>query len=160
MTAVLLAAVVLTAGGSEGQVAQRPNIVLLISEDNAVHFMDHFYAGGTEMPKLESLAAEGITFDRVFSNSPVCSVSRTPLINAVYAPRTATHHHRRIELVDMPDGWEMFPFYLREVGYYTVINGKKDFNMIEGEAWDADGPQAHWSTCGPSHEPRSCFCLQ
>ncbi len=44
----------------------------------------------------------------------------------------------------MPEGWEMFPYYLREDGYYTVKNGKKDFNMIEGEVWDEDGGQAHW----------------
>ena len=146
MLAVLLATAVLLVTGAAGQTAGRPNVVVLVSEDNAVHFMDHFYAGGAEMPNLEALAAEGITFDRVFSNSPVCSVSRTTLINGVYAPRTATHHHRRIEFVDMPDGWEMFPYYLREVGYHTVINGKKDFNMIEGDAWDADGNQAHWNS--------------
>ena len=122
----------------------RPNIVLLVSEDNSVHFMDHFTPGGAKTPNIESLAEGGITFDRVFSNSPVCSVARTTVINGVYAPRTATHHHRRIEFVQMPVGWEMFPYYLRQEGYYTVKNGKKDFNMIEGDVWDEDGGQAHW----------------
>ncbi len=122
----------------------RPNFVVLVSEDNSVHFMNHFNPGGAITPNIESLAEGGITFDRAFSNSPVCSVARTTVINAVYAPRTATHHHRRIEHVHMPEGWEMFPYYLRQEGYYTVKNGKKDFNMIEGEVWDEDGNQAHW----------------
>lgn len=128
------------------QSKERPNFVLLVSEDNSVHFMDHFNPGGAMTPNIESLAEGGITFDRVFSNSPVCSVARTTVINGVYAPRTATHHHRRIEHVNMPDGWEMFPYYLRHEGYYTVKNGKKDFNMIEGDVWDEDGGQAHWSS--------------
>ncbi|MCC5906919.1 MAG: sulfatase [Balneolaceae bacterium] len=122
----------------------RPNIVLLVSEDNSVQFMDHYYPGGAKTPNIESLAEGGITFDRVFSNSPVCSVARTTVINGVYAPRTATHHHRRIESVKMPDEWEMFPYYLRQEGYFTVKNGKKDFNMVEGDVWDEDGGQAHW----------------
>lgn len=125
---------------------KRPNIVLLVSEDNSIHYMDHFYPGGAKTPNIETLAEEGITFDRAFSNSPVCSVARTTVINAVYATRTASQHHRRIEYVNMPEGWEMFPHYLRQEGYYTVKNGKKDFNMIEGEAWDEDGNQAHWSS--------------
>ncbi len=125
-------------------VTDRPNIVLLVSEDNSIQFMDHFYSGGAMTPNIESLAEGGITFDRVFSNSPVCSVARTTVINGVYAPRTATHHHRRIEKVNLPEGWQMFPYYLRQDGYFTVKNGKKDFNMIEGDVWDEDGGQAHW----------------
>jgi len=128
------------------QESDRPNIVLLVSEDNSVHYLDHFTPGGVRTPHIESLAEGGITFDRAFSNSPVCSVARTTLINAIYAPRTATHHHRKLERVTMPKGWNMFPHYLREQGYYTVINGKKDFNMAEGDVWDEDGDQAHWSS--------------
>lgn len=131
----------------------RPNIVLLVSEDNSVHFMNHFTPGGAKTPNIESLAEGGITFDRAFSNSPVCSVARTTMINGVYAPRSATHHHRRIEFVNMPRGWEMFPFYLRQNGYYTVKNGKKDFNMIEGAAWDEDGGQAHWRSRPDENTP-------
>ena len=109
--------------------------------------------GGASTPNIESLAESGITFDRAFSNSPVCSVARTTVINSVYAPRTATHHHRRIESVNMPEGWEMFPYYLRQAGYYTVKNGKKDFNMIEGDTWDEDGGQAHWRSRSDENTP-------
>ncbi|MCC5906617.1 MAG: sulfatase-like hydrolase/transferase [Balneolaceae bacterium] len=74
-------------------------IILVVSPVNihAVSSVEVIYR-----PNIESLAEGGITFDRVFSNSPVCSVARTTVINGVYAPRTATHHHRRIESVKMP----------------------------------------------------------
>lgn len=126
------------------QFTDRPNFVVLVSEDNSFHYLDHFNAGGAKTPNIESLAEEGITFDRVFSNSPVCSVARTTVINSVYAPRTATHHHRKLEKAQMPAGWEIFPYYLQKQGYYTVKNGKKDFNMIEGNGWSDDSDQAHW----------------
>lgn len=84
----------------DAQKNERPNIVLLVSEDNSVHFMDHFWDGGAKTPNIESLAEGGITFDRVFSNSPVCSVARTTVINAVYAPRVATHLDLHLDMDD------------------------------------------------------------
>ena len=37
----------------------------------------------------------------------------------------------------MPEGLRMFPALLREAGYYTTNNSKKDYNAIEGEGvWD------------------------
>jgi uncharacterized sulfatase len=135
----------LTAYGSVEVQDDRPNIVLLVSEDNSIHYMDHFTPGGAKTPNIDKLADEGIIFDRAFSNSPVCSVARSTVMNGVYAPRSATHHHRAIEKVKMPEGWELFPYYLRNEGYFTVVNGKKDFNMFEGDIWDEDGNDAHWS---------------
>ncbi|MCG2590236.1 sulfatase-like hydrolase/transferase [Rhodohalobacter sp. WB101] len=143
---LLLLIPVVSIANSSTEVHDRPNIVLLVSEDNSVHYMVHFSPGGAKTPNIETLAEAGITFDRAFSNSPVCSVARSAVMNGVYAPRTATHHHRAIEKVTMPEGWEMFPHYLREQGYFTVVNGKKDFNMMEGNVWDEDGNEAHWNS--------------
>jgi hypothetical protein len=45
----------------------------------------------------------------------------------------------------MPDGLRMFPTYLREAGYYTSNNQKKDYNAIEGEGvWDDSSKNASW----------------
>lgn len=132
---------------------ERPNFVLLVSEDNSVHFMNHFHTNGARTPNIESLAAVGITFDRVFSNAPVCSAARTAVITGVHGPRIMTQHHRSIRHADLPQGWEMFPYYLREAGYYTVKNGKKDFNMIEGNVWDEDGNEAHWRSRPDDNTP-------
>ncbi len=123
----------------------RPNIVWIMSEDNSKHYLKHFDENGVATPNIERLAAEGITFDRAFSNSPVCSVARTTLITSVYAPRLGTQFHRRIKLAKMPDNWHMFPYYLRQAGYYTTNNRKKDYNAIEGAGvWDQSGPRANW----------------
>ena len=132
------------AGPVSAEQLDRPNILLIISEDNAVHFMEHFHPGGAKLPNIERLAENGITFDRTFSNAPVCSVARTTVITSAYAPRIATHHHRRMRNAALPPAWELFPYYLRQNGYYTVKHGRKDFNVVEGDPWSVDGGTAHW----------------
>ena len=65
--------------GATAQAADRPNIVWIVSEDNSVHYLRHFFPGGAETPNIEALASAGVTFDHAFSNSPVCSVAYEPL---------------------------------------------------------------------------------
>ena len=125
--------------------ADQPNFVWLISEDNSKHYLKLFDEHGAETPHIEALAKHGLVFDNAFSNSPVCSVARTTLITGCYAPRIGTQFHRRVVTVPMPDGLRMFPAYLRDVGYYTTNNRKKDYNAIEGDGvWDASSNKASW----------------
>jgi uncharacterized sulfatase len=125
--------------------AERPNIVWIVSEDNSIHYLDHFFAGGAKTPNIEALAAHGLTFDHAFSNAPVCSVARTTLATGCYGPRIGTQFHRRYQLAPMPEDLRMFPAYLREAGYYTTNNSKKDYNAVEGKGvWDESSRQASW----------------
>ena len=48
-------------------------------------------------------------------------------------------------MAPMPDGLRMFPAYLRDAGYYTTNNRKKDYNAIEGRGvWDESSARATW----------------
>ncbi|MED5584905.1 MAG: sulfatase [Verrucomicrobiota bacterium] len=126
--------------------ANRPNFVWIISEDNSIHYLDHFFAGGADTPHIKSLAAHGITYDHAFSNSPVCSVARSTLITGCYAPRIGTQYHRRSAMAPMPEGVRMFPAYLRaQQGYYTTNRSKTDYNAKPGKGvWDESSNKAHW----------------
>lgn len=125
--------------------AVRPNIVWIVSEDNSIHYLKHFFPGGAETPNIEALAAHGLTFDHAFSNAPVCSVARTTLATGCLGPRIGTQFHRRYQLAPMPDGLRMFQAYLRDAGYYTTNNSKKDYNAIEGPGvWDESSGKASW----------------
>lgn len=131
--------------GSAATAADKPNFVWLISEDNSKHYLRLFDEHGAPAPHIEKLAAEGLVFEHAFSNGPVCSVARTTLITGCYAPRIGTQFHRRSVLVPLPDGLRMFPAYLREAGYYTTNNQKKDYNAIEGAGvWDESSGRATW----------------
>lgn len=124
---------------------RRPNIVWIMSEDNSKHYLRHFDPSGAPAPNIEALAAQGVTFDRAFSNSPVCSVARTTLITASYAPRVGTQFHRRNRLASLEDHFQMFPAYLREAGYYTTNHAKEDYNAAKSpDPWDESSRRASW----------------
>ena len=97
------------------------------------------------MPNVEALAKHGLVFNHAFSQAPVCSVARSTLISGSFAPRIGAQYHRATQRVPMPDGQEMFPYYLRQAGYYTTNNAKEDYNMLKSEAvWDASGRRASY----------------
>lgn len=153
-SSILLTAIVALTFATIARAADRPNIVWIVSEDNSIHFLDHFFAGGAKAPNIESLAAHGLTFNHAFSNAPVCSVARTTLATGCYGPRIGTQFHRRYQLAAMPKGLRMFPAYLREAGYYTTNNSKKDYNAVEGEGvWDESSRTATWRNRSAAGQP-------
>lgn len=124
--------------------ADRPNILWIVSEDNAAEYLRLYAPDGAEMPNLERLAASGLVFDRAFANSPVCSTSRSSIITGSYAPRIGAMDHRRSQHAPMPEGLRMFPWYLRQAGYYTSNNVKTDYNLRDREQWDESSDRATW----------------
>ncbi|MFG0267311.1 MAG: sulfatase [Rhodopirellula sp. JB055] len=125
--------------------ASRPNIVWIMSEDNSKHYLKHFDETGVETPAIEAMAAHGVTFDRAFSNAPVCSTARTTLITGCYGPRIGTQFHRKTELATLPLGVEMFPAWLRQSGYYTTNNSKEDYNAKKRmRPFDDSSRKASW----------------
>ncbi len=119
---IFLIALTLSVTALSAHAADRPNVVWIVSEDNSIHYLKHFFDGGAEAPAIDNLAAHGLTFDHAFSNAPVCSVARTTLATSCYGPRIGTQYHRRYAMAPMPDGLRMLPAYLRDAGYYTSNN--------------------------------------
>lgn len=119
--------------------AKRPNIVWFMEEDVSKHYLSLYNSDGSGavMPNLQKLAREGVVFNHAFSNSPVSSAARSTLFTGCYAPRTGMSWHRKLKIVPMPDGLEMFPSYLRKAGYYTCNSSKTDYNCIMPDGtWD------------------------
>lgn len=142
----------LLAGAADAE--ERPNFVWILSEDNSKHFLKLFDEHGAETPEIAKLAAHGVVFEHAFSNAPVCSVARTTLITSVYAPRIGTQYHRRSREVRLPAGWKMFPAYLRDAGYYTTNNAKKDYNAVETSGtWDESSNKASWRNRPDAAQP-------
>jgi len=129
--------------------ADRPNIVWLTSEDNSVHYVKLYDENGAAMPHIEKLAEHGLVFEHAFSNAPVCSVARTTLLTGAYGPRIGAQFHRRSKMVPMPDEGRMYPWYLKEAGYYTTNNSKQDYNVIDKGGWDESSAKATWRNRKP-----------
>ncbi len=142
---LLLLTILLAHPTTAADAADRPNVVWIVSEDNSIHYLEHFFPGGAKAPHIETLAKDGLTFNHAFSNGPVCSVARTTLATACYGPRIGTQFHRKYKMAPMPEGVRMFPAYLRDAGYYATNNSKKDYNAVEGKGvWDESSSRASW----------------
>lgn len=132
---------------------EKPNIVWLTTEDNSANWYRLYNPEhGASMPNVERLAKEGLVFNHAYSCGPVCSVARSTIISGCYGPRTGAQYHRRQKPVAMPEGVKMFPYYLRQAGYYTTNNGKEDYNYRSSDkqgVWDASSGKASYRNRQP-----------
>jgi len=67
------------------QVLEKPNIIFIISDDQAYSdygFMGHKFI---ETPHLDTLAKESLTFTRGYASTPLCSPSLASIITGQYA---------------------------------------------------------------------------
>lgn len=69
----------------EEQVPQKPNIIFIISDDQA--FADYGFMGHEHIqtPNLDRLAQESATFTRGYATAPLCSPSLASMISGLYA---------------------------------------------------------------------------
>ena len=118
-----------------------PNI-LWISLEDITPMMGCYGDKYARTPVFDGLAAEGIRYTKAHSIAPVCSVSRSSIITGMYPSSLGTHHHR--SNVGQPPAFvKMLPNLMREAGYYTTNNAKKDYN-IGGDRWHESSKKAHW----------------
>lgn len=104
----------------------RPNILLIVSEDNGPDFGCYGVSEVTT-PNIDSLAAAGVLFKEAFVTYSVCSPSRSTIFTGLYPHQNgqiglATHKYR------MYDSIKTLPQYLKEAGYRTGCIGKIHVN--------------------------------
>lgn len=122
-------------------IAQKaPNILWIVSEDNSPligAYGDNF----ATTPNIDHFASEGVRYTNAFATVPVCAPSRFTIITGIYASSAGTLPMRSTYAV--PDFVKLFPKYLRQAGYYTTNNAKKDYNTIDQpEAWNESSQRA------------------
>ena len=142
----LLASLLLATGSATG--ATRPNFLFLVSEDNSIHYLRLYGARHGSTPNISAMAQHGLVFDHAFSCSPVCSVARSTLATAIYAPRGGFQYHRKIRQASLPKGLLPWSAVLKNNGYYTTNRRKTDYNFrfpIK-RLWNVSSPKASWRT--------------
>lgn len=128
-----------------GYSEERPNILWLTCEDIGRHLGCYDFPTA-ETPTLDRLAKNGMLYRHAWSNCPVCSAARTTIITGCYPASLGAEQHR--SSVPLPDSIKMYPYYLRQAGYYCTNNDKEDYNVfdrLEKSCWDASNKNAHWS---------------
>ncbi len=147
----LLAALSLlyTLTGCGSSRADRPNI-LWISLEDITPMMGAYGDEYARTPVFDSLAAEGIRYDKAYSVSPVCSPSRSSVITGMYPNSLGSMHHR--SNTRRPVFSKMLPNLLREAGYYTSNNSKRDYNT-GGDDWHESSGEGHWRNRPENDQP-------
>lgn len=111
---------------------KRPNILWIYIEDQDPRY-GCYGEPLVETPNIDSLAANGVVFERAYSPAPVCSPSRSAVITGSYAIRVGVHVQRSSrfpgEEIYLPDGVKTVPELFREAGYFTFNCGKDDYNF-------------------------------
>ncbi|RRA99241.1 sulfatase [Larkinella rosea] len=136
----------------------RPNILWIVSEDNNTSLIGCYGNPYATTPNIDRFAKESILYKNAFSTAPVCAPSRNTLITGMYPPSLGTEHMRSTNPV--PSFVKFFPAYLREAGYYTTNNAKKDYNTVDQvDAWDESSAKATYKNRKPGQPFFSVFNL-
>ncbi|HEU0024197.1 MAG TPA: sulfatase [Thermoleophilaceae bacterium] len=120
LTATLLALALLAPSGSTaGEPARRPNIVVLMTDDQTLESL-------RVMPNVRELLGErGTTFSRSFVSFSLCCPSRATYLTGQYA-----HNHGVLSNRPPTGGYtkldksEWLPLWLQQAGYRTIHLGK------------------------------------
>jgi len=133
-TVLVLLASVLTLSGSSAQAqvvtsSQRPNVVLIITDDVGYGDIGSYGAPDIRTPNIDSLARDGIRLTDFYANGANCSPTRTGLISGRYQQRFGIE--RPLGAGGKTD-WERgltptgtsLPRLLKNNGYATALVGK------------------------------------
>ncbi|MEM9835835.1 MAG: sulfatase-like hydrolase/transferase [Bacteroidota bacterium] len=137
-----------------------PNILWLVLEDMSPQFIGAYGNEAANTPVIDSLIKAGIQFKAAFSTGTVCSPSRYTIITGTNTNEYATGHHR--SNYPIPAAVKGFPAYLKEKGYHTSNNAKRDYNTSERwritkESWVESSYEAGWWNRQPGQPFFSVF---
>lgn len=125
---------------SATQAAERPNIVMIISDDQAWNDYGFMRYEAIETPHLDRLAAESVVFERGYVPTGLCRPSLMTLITGLYAyqhkttgndpspsvtdPKSPAYDEQREKLIAHVDQHPTVPRILGELGYVSHQSGK------------------------------------
>lgn len=101
--------------------ADRPNILLAISDDQSYPHASAYGAKGLSTPGFDRVAKEGVLFQQAFAASPGCSPSRAALLTGRHTwqlENAGTHGS------SFPTKYVTFPDLLEQAGYHVGYTGK------------------------------------
>lgn len=108
-------------GGVAARAADdRPNILLILSDDQSVPHVGCYGNKDIKTPNLDRLAAEGMRFDRVYTSSPQCVPSRATIMTG----RSPVAIGMTRFSAPLPAEVRIYPELLRAKGYYTGVAGR------------------------------------
>ena len=154
---MLLAGTFFAAGSLLAEAAERPNVLVFMTEDMSAR-VGAFGDPVARTPNLDALAANGISFPNTFTTAGVCAPSRAAHITSMYQTAFGAQHMRTSWYKESPyrtvppPAVKAYPELLRHAGYYTFTNRKLDYQFSSYATgsgpftiWDHEGAEPDWS---------------
>ena len=101
----------------------RPNIVLIIADQLAPHFLPSYDHPVVQAPHIARLGEEGVVFDRAYTNSPLCGPSRYVMMTGMLPAAIGAWDNDAEWSAEIPT----FAHFLADRGYLTCLSGKMHF---------------------------------
>jgi len=125
---LLVSATLLLAGVLMAQSLQRPNILLIITDDQGLQDVGYYGTGDLRTPHIDGLAREGLRFDQFYANSSVCSPTRAALLTGRYPSYVGVPGVIRTMGANnwgyLDPKAVLLPRVLKGQGYHTALIGK------------------------------------
>ncbi|MEQ9491422.1 MAG: choline-sulfatase [Alphaproteobacteria bacterium] len=103
--------------------ARKPNILLIVADQLAPHFLPVYGHSVTKTPNIDWIAENGTVFDAAYTNSPLCVPARAGLFTGQLPSNVGSYDSAG----DFPSSTPTMGHYLRNLGYHTCIAGKCHF---------------------------------
>jgi uncharacterized sulfatase len=124
---VVLAAACGDASSKSGGAATRPNVVLLIADDQSVGDVGAYGNPVVATPNIDALAGEGMAFDRAFAPEAMCTPSRSSMYTGLWPIRHGAHHNHQF----VRDGVKSVAHYFGALGYRVALAGKSHVGPLD-----------------------------
>ena len=125
---------------------KRPNIIFLMSDDQAVRTMGCYGAPGVQTPNLDRLGADGMIFDAHYDTTAICMASRANVMTGMFEYKTGCNFEHGTML---EKHWRRsYPVLLRKAGYRTAFAGKFGFEVLSallGNDISSSQPVGNWA---------------
>lgn len=119
----LLFSKLLMALGIVAYAQQRPNMVIIISDDHAYQTIGAYNKKGVGVhsPNIDRIANEGITFNKAFVTNSICGPSRASILTGKYSNKNGYTDN---ETSSYNSNQQQFSNLLQNAGYQTAWIGK------------------------------------
>lgn len=125
------------------QAQDKPNIVIIISDDHAYQTISAYGSKMAVTPNIDRIAEEGILFNKAFVTNSICGPSRATLLTGKYSHK---HGYKGNSTSNFDHGQDLFVKRLQAAGYSTAWIGKLHLgNKPEGfDYFDILPGQGHY----------------
>lgn len=100
---------------------QKPNIVIIISDDHAFQAISSYGSKLTKTPNIDRIAQSGVTFNKAYVTNSICGPSRAVILTGLYSHKNGFKDN---ETSHFDHGQDNFAKHLQAGGYQTAWIGK------------------------------------